>query len=208
MARHECAIDVQGLVVRRGRRTVLDGLSCQVTTGSVTGLLGPSGSGKTTLLRAVVGVQVVAGGTVTVLGRPAGAVALRSRIGYVTQSPSVYPDLTVLENARDFAALAGAGPQAAALAVEEVGLTPASRQLVGALSGGQRSRASLACAFVGRPELLVLDEPTVGLDPLLREELWAVIRGRAQAGAPCWSPRTSWTRRPAAIVCCSCGTVP
>lgn len=183
MARHEYAIDIEDLVVRRGRQTVLSGLGCQVTAGAVTGLLGPSGSGKTTLLRAVVGVQVLAGGTVTVLGHPAGAAALRSRVGYVTQSPSVYPDLTVRENARYFAALTGADAGAADRAIEEVGLTSAARQLVGTLSGGQRSRASLACAFVGQPDLLVLDEPTVGLDPLLREELWAVIRGRADAGA-------------------------
>lgn len=182
MARHDYAIDVDGLTVRRGRRPVLSGLSCQVAAGSVTGLLGPSGSGKTTLLRAVVGVQIVAAGRVTVLGHPAGAPPLRRRIGYVTQSPSVYADLTVRENARYFAALAGAGPSAADRAVDEVGLSGAAGQLVGTLSGGQRNRASLACAFVGQPDLLVLDEPTVGLDPLLREELWAVIRRRAHAG--------------------------
>lgn len=182
MARHEYAVDVEDLRVRRGRTTVLDGLSCQVPAGSVTGLLGPSGSGKTTLLRAVVGVQVIAGGTVTVLGSPAGSPPLRARVGYVTQAPSVYADLTVRENARYFAALTGADAAAADRAIEEVGLSAAARQLVGTLSGGQRSRVSLACAFVGRPDLLVLDEPTVGLDPLLREELWAVIRGRAAAG--------------------------
>ena len=151
--------------------------------GRVTGLLGPSGSGKTTLIRAIVGVQVVRSGTVTVLGEPAGSRALRDKIGYVSQSPSIYQDLTVLENARYFAAIAGVGAAAARQAVRDVGLASAADQLVGNLSGGQRSRASLACAIVGDPPVLVLDEPTVGQDPVLREELWDAFRQRALAGA-------------------------
>ncbi|NUR28677.1 MAG: ABC transporter ATP-binding protein [Catenulispora sp.] len=175
-------IEVRDLVVVRGRRTVLDGFSCSVPTGSVTGLLGPSGSGKTTLMRAIVGVQKVKGGTVTVLGRAAGSAELRKKIGYLTQAPSVYADLTVRENARYFAALYGLDAAHADEIVRNVGLGDAAKQLVGDLSGGQRSRASLACALVGKPEVLVLDEPTVGQDPVLRDELWAQFRAAAAAG--------------------------
>src|SRR6478735_7934728 len=134
-------------------------------------------------IRALVGVQVVRSGTVTVLGEPAGSRALRDKIGYVSQSPSIYDDRTVLANARSFAAIAGVGAAAARQAVRDVGLASAADQLVGNLSGGQRSRASLACAIVGDPPVLVLDEPTVGQDPVLREELWDAFRQRALAGA-------------------------
>jgi len=176
------AVEVAGLVVERGRRTVLDGISCAVPAGSVTGLLGPSGSGKTTLIRAIVGVQIVKSGAVTVLGRPAGSAPLRRLVGYVTQAPSVYEDLTVRENARYFATLYGLGAAEADRAVRDVGLGDAATQLVGNLSGGQRSRASLCCAMIGRPELLVLDEPTVGQDPVLRAELWTRFHELADAG--------------------------
>ena len=177
------AVVVRDLVVERGRRRVLQDLSFSVPPGQVTGLLGPSGSGKSTLMRAVVGVQRVRSGTVTVLGVPAGSPGLRTRVGYVTQAPSVYADLTVRENARYFAALYGRGAREADAAVADVGLAGAAHQLVGNLSGGQRGRASLACALVGAPELLVLDEPTVGLDPLLRVELWERFAALAAAGA-------------------------
>lgn len=177
------AILVRDLVVRRGKSTVLDGLSCRARAGRITGLLGPSGSGKTTLIRAIVGVQTVRSGTVTVLGTPAGAPSLRNRIGYMSQAPSVYQDLTVLENARYFAAIAGGGTAAARSVIDQVGLAAAADQLVGNLSGGQQSRASLACAIVGDPPVLVLDEPTVGQDPVLREELWDFFHQRAVAGA-------------------------
>ncbi|MGY1830671.1 ABC transporter ATP-binding protein [Geodermatophilus sp. SYSU D01180] len=176
------AVTVTDLVVDRGRRRVLHDLSCAVPAGRVTGLLGPSGSGKTTLMRALVGVQRVRSGSVTVLGEPAGSPGLRRRVGYVTQAPSVYADLTVRENARHFAALYGRGARAADDALAAVGLTDAAGQLVGDLSGGQRGRASLACALVGEPELLVLDEPTVGLDPVLRVELWDRFHALAAAG--------------------------
>ena len=177
------AVEVQDLVVKRGKSTVLDGFSCAIPRGSVTGLLGPSGSGKTTLMRAVVGVQIVTSGTVTVLGHPAGSAPLRRKIGYVTQAPSVYADLTVAENARYFASLYGLKAAAAGEALEAVGLTGARDQLVANLSGGQRSRASLACAIVSRPEVLILDEPTVGQDPVLRDELWDHFRRLAAEGA-------------------------
>jgi ABC-2 type transport system ATP-binding protein len=177
------AIEVRDLVVQRGKRIVLDGFTCVIPLGSITGLLGPSGSGKTTLMRAVVGVQVVKSGTVTVLGEPAGSPPLRHKIGYLTQSPSVYDDLTARENARYFASLYGLGKADADEALRIVGLADAADQLVSNLSGGQRSRASLACALVGKPEVLVLDEPTVGQDPVLRDELWARFRDLAAAGA-------------------------
>src|ERR687894_303511 len=176
------AVTVTDLVVDRGRRRVLPGLSFTVPAGQVTGLLGPSGSGKTTLMRALVGVQQVRSGEVTVLGEPAGSAALRHRVGYVTQAPSVYPDLTVRENARYFAALYGRGAREADAAVADVGLTDAAGQRVRDRSGGQRGRASLACALVGSPEVLVLDEPTVGLDPVLRVELWERFHALAAAG--------------------------
>jgi ABC-2 type transport system ATP-binding protein len=176
------AIEVTDLVVERGKRRVLHGISCAIPAGSVTGLLGPSGSGKTTLIRAIVGVQIVKSGTVTVFGEPAGSAALRRTVGYVTQAPSVYADLSVRENARYFAALYGLSAADADRAIADVGLAGAAGQLVGDLSGGQRSRASLACAMIGTPRLLVLDEPTVGQDPVLREELWAQFHTLAAKG--------------------------
>jgi ABC-2 type transport system ATP-binding protein len=178
----DAAVTVSDLVVDRGSRRVLHGLSFAVPTGQLTGLLGPSGGGKTTLMRAVVGVQRVRSGDVTVLGEPAGSPGLRHRVGYVTQAPSVYPDLTVRENVRYFAALYGMGLREADAALTDVGLADAAGQLVRDLSGGQQGRASLACALLGAPEVLVLDEPTVGLDPVLRVELWGRFRALAAAG--------------------------
>ena len=179
----ETAIEVRDLVIDRGKRRVLHGLNCVIPAGSVTGLLGPSGSGKTTLMRAIVGVQVVKSGQVTVLGLPAGSASLRRQIGYLTQAPSVYPDLTVRENAHYFASLyKGVSAGDADAAVVAVGLGDAARQLVGTLSGGQRARASLACAMVSRPRVLILDEPTVGQDPVLRDELWSQFRALAATG--------------------------
>lgn len=161
---------------------MLHGIDATVGAGSLTGLLGPSGSGKTTLLRCLVGVQIVAAGRVEVLGMPAGDPALRSRVGYVTQSPSVYPDLTVSENLRYFAAIIGAPAADVARVVADVGLTPHQGSVVGTLSGGERARVSLATALMGHPELLVLDEPTVGLDPVLRRDLWQLFAELARSG--------------------------
>ncbi|HEX2111077.1 MAG TPA: ABC transporter ATP-binding protein [Gaiellaceae bacterium] len=176
------AIRVEDLHVVRGDRLVLDGVTVAVPVGAVTGLLGPSGSGKTTLMRAIVGVQVVASGRVTVLGRPAGSPELRSRIGYVTQAPSVYGDLTVRENLAYFARLLAVPEARVAEVVRDVDLTGRTDQVVRTLSGGERSRVSLASALLNRPDLLVLDEPTVGLDPVLRRDLWNVFHGLAAGG--------------------------
>jgi len=176
------AVEVSDLRVERGGREVLKGVSFEVPAGQVTGLLGPSGCGKSTLMRAIVGVQAGCSGVVTVLGHPAGARALRRRLGYVTQAPSVYGDLTVRENLRFFAAVLGAGAGAVEQAVHDVDLQSHADVVVGRLSDGQRSRASLAVALLGGPELLVLDEPTVGLDPVLRRDLWALFHRFAGEG--------------------------
>jgi ABC-2 type transport system ATP-binding protein len=149
----------------------------------VTGLLGPSGSGKTTLIRAIVGLQARVTGDVSVLGLPAGAPKLRGRIGYVTQEPSVYGDLTVVENLRFFAAVLGVEPAEVERVIEAVDLSSHADARVDRLSGGQRSRASLAAALLGSPELLVLDEPTVGLDPVLRRDLWELFHRLADTGS-------------------------
>ena len=149
----------------------------------MTGLLGPSGSGKSTLLRAIVGVQIVDAGEIVVLGRPAGSPELRSRVGYVTQAPSVYGDLTVRENLRYFGAILGVEAARIEEAIDEVDLRSQAGQRVDRLSGGQRARVSLATALLNRPELLVLDEPTVGLDPVLRRDLWALFHTLAEGGA-------------------------
>jgi len=175
------SVVVRDLHVTRGSKEVLHGLGFDLEPGQVTGLLGPSGCGKTTLMRAMVGVQRDVRGTMTVLGEEAGSPGLRRRIGYVTQAPAVYGDLSVTENLRYFAALSGATNADAVL--EQVALGPQRDQLVRDLSGGQHARVSLATALLGRPELLVLDEPTVGLDPVLRRDLWSLFRALAADGA-------------------------
>jgi ABC-2 type transport system ATP-binding protein len=176
-------IAIGGLRVDRGGVTVLHDLTLEVEAGVVTGLLGPSGSGKSTLIRSIVGVQVVAAGDVTVLGSPAGSPELRSRVGYVTQSPAVYGDLTVRENLAYFARILGAPRDRVDAVIERVGLTDMAGRLVGRLSGGQRARVSLATALVNDPDVLVLDEPTVGLDPVLRRDLWDFFHELAEGGA-------------------------
>jgi len=177
------AVVLTDLAVRRGDREVLTGITAQVPTGQVVGLLGPSGCGKTTLMRAVVGVQARVRGTVTVLGLPAGSAALRPQVGYVTQAPSVYGDLTVRQNLDYFARLLRCGSDEVRETLTAVGLDDHATARVDRLSGGQRARVSLGSALLGRPRLLVLDEPTVGLDPVLREELWSTFRSLAAAGA-------------------------
>lgn len=177
------AIRCRGLHVARGGRTVLPRLDLEVPAGQLVGLLGPSGGGKSTLLRSIVGAQRVAAGEVEVLGLPAGHRRLRSRVGYLTQSVSVYEDLTVAENLRYFGTVIGAPADDVARVLREVDLADRGDSVVAELSGGQRSRVSLAVALLGRPELLVLDEPTVGLDPVLRRDLWQLFRSLADRGA-------------------------
>lgn len=176
------AIEIHHLRVVRGGRAVIDGLDATVPAGQLVGLLGPSGSGKTTLMRVIVGVQRGVTGEARVLGLPAGARELRPRIGYVTQAPSAYADLSVGENLAYFAATLGARSESVERALADVDLVRYRDTRVGRLSGGERSRVSLAVALLGDPELLVLDEPTVGLDPLLRMQLWDVFRGVAARG--------------------------
>lgn len=176
-------MSIRGLRVRRGRTDVFDGLDLDLPAGRITGLLGPSGGGKTTLMRSIVGVQTIDAGSVSVLGAPAGSRALRRRVAYDTQSASVYDDLTIAQNLRYFGRVIGASRADVAHVIAEVGLTGREKQLIGSLSGGQRGRVSLATAMLGSPELLVLDEPTVGLDPVLRENLWTLFRGLADRGA-------------------------
>lgn len=177
------AIDIRGLRVVRGGNIVLPGLDLAIERGVVTGLLGPSGCGKSTLMRAIVGVQKLSGGSVTVLGEVAGGPSLRRRVAYVTQSPSVYNDLTVSENLRYFARILGAADDAVPRAIATVGLGGYESRPAAKLSGGQKSRLSLATALLAGPDLLVLDEPTVGLDPALRQELWATFHSLAANGA-------------------------
>lgn len=180
--RWDAAITTRDLHVRRGHTEVLRGLDLEVPRGSLVGLLGPSGSGKTTLMRSIVGVQKITSGSVTVLGEAAGSPPLRTRVGYVTQEASVYDDLTVRQNLSYFRRILGAPREDIDRVIEETGLSDHASQLVGSLSGGQRGRVSLAAALLGTPELLVLDEPTVGLDPVLRVELWSLFRTLSERG--------------------------
>lgn len=168
--------------MRRGGHVALDDVTVRVAAGTITGLLGPSGCGKTTLMRSIVGTQIVDGGSVTVLGNPAGSPALRHRVGYVTQDATIYRDLRVVDNVRYFAALYGCDSAAVDEAITAVGLDDHRKALAASLSGGQRTRVSLACALVAHPDLLVLDEPTVGLDPVLRADLWDRFDQLAKTG--------------------------
>lgn len=182
IGRHRTAIEVENLRVVRGGFTALDNVSLRIGRGTVTGLLGPSGCGKTTLMRCIVGTQIIESGTVRVLGLDAGSPELRHRIGYVTQNPTIYNDLRSIDNVKYFAALYGRSKADAERALDAVGLRSHRLAYCGALSGGQRGRVSLACALVTGPELLVLDEPTVGLDPVMRAELWEQFERLAAAG--------------------------
>lgn len=183
MSQRPPAVQADGLTVRRGAAEVLHGLSFTVAGGQVTGLIGPSGCGKTTLMRALVGVQRNVSGALRVLDEDAGGSPLRSRVAYLPQAPSVYADLTVKENLSYFASILGLGGDAVDTALDRVGLAGLAGRVVRRLSGGEQARVSLASALLGSPELLVLDEPTVGLDPVLRGQLWQLFAELADAGA-------------------------
>ena len=176
------AIKSSELKVKKAKNEILKGLNFSVEAGKVTGLIGPSGSGKTTLMRTIIGVQAITDGTLEVLGLPAGSKELRKKIGYVTQSPAVYTDLTVVQNLRYFATLVRTDHKNVDQVISQVQLEKQRNQIASSLSGGQLARVSLAVALLGNPELLVLDEPTVGLDPLLRNELWELFESIANEG--------------------------
>ncbi len=178
----EPVVVIDHLRVVRGKRPAIHELSVQIARGTITGLLGPSGCGKTTLMRSIVGTQIVTAGSVTVLGQPAGSAPLRRRVGYLPQAATIYDDLRIVDNVRYFGSLYGMDARAADEAVAVVGLEDHRTALCGNLSGGQRTRVSLACALVAAPDLLVLDEPTVGLDPLLRVDLWQQFHQLARRG--------------------------
>ena len=183
----EPAVQVKNVsVVLGGYYPALKNIRVDLPPAQIIGFIGPSGAGKTTLIRSIVGRQKIQKGTITVFGMPAGAAGLREHIRYMTQELSIYPDLTVYENMAYFASMLGLHKKAAkpiiADVIKTVGLTDHTNQLVSKLSGGQKQRASLAISFIGSPKLMVLDEPTVGLDPVLREELWVLFRQLATAG--------------------------
>ncbi|HJQ08056.1 MAG TPA: ABC transporter ATP-binding protein [Candidatus Saccharimonadales bacterium] len=176
------AIAAKDVRVTRGVTQALDGVTFQIAKGRVTGLIGPSGSGKTTLIRSIIGAQHITSGRLEILGMPAGSKELRSRIGYVTQTPAVYDDLTVRQNVEYFAAILGVAKDEVKRVIAGVDLHSQEKRMVGSLSGGERARVSLAAALLGNPELLVLDEPTVGLDPVLRKHLWELFGNLAGQG--------------------------
>jgi ABC-2 type transport system ATP-binding protein len=173
-------IAIREVRVVRGGRPVLQGITARVPACRVTG---PSGSGKTTLMRALVGTQIINSGEVVVLGLPAGSPLLRARVAYVTQAPAVYADLSARENLGYFARILRAPAGAVDEALDAVKLGPLADQVVATMSGGEQARVSLASALLGRPQVLVLDEPTVGLDPVLRRDLWRLFHDLADAGA-------------------------
>jgi ABC-2 type transport system ATP-binding protein len=176
------AVSIAGLRVKRGKVQVFDGLDLDLLPGRITGLMGPSGCGKSTLMRCIMGIQKVQGGSLTVLGQPAGTTALRRRVSYSSQQASVYTDLSVAENVAYFTRLYGLASSETDRVITAVGLADQRSQRADDLSGGQLTRTSLAIALLGQPELVVLDEPTVGLDPVLRAELWGIFRSLADQG--------------------------
>ncbi len=178
----EPVVVIENLRVVRGKRPAIHDLSVRIARGSITGLLGPSGCGKTTLMRSIVGTQIITAGSVTVLGHPAGSAPLRKRVGYMPQDATIYDDLRIVDNVRYFGSLYGMDSGSADEAITTVGLDDHRTALCGNLSGGQRTRVSLACALVAAPDLLVLDEPTVGLDPVLRVDLWKQFHQLARRG--------------------------
>jgi ABC-2 type transport system ATP-binding protein len=176
-------VEVRDLTVIRGTVTAVANANLKLRRGIITGLLGPSGSGKTTLMRSIVGSQRIESGSVTVLGQPAGSAPLRAQIGYMAQVPALYSDLTVLENLRYFAQILRTTDGRVDEIVGHVDMAARAEALVRDLSGGETNRVSLGVALLARPRILILDEPTVGLDPLLRRSLWQLFRDLADDGA-------------------------
>jgi ABC-2 type transport system ATP-binding protein len=175
-------IGVSRLRVVRGDVEVLRGIDLEIEQGAIYGLLGPSGAGKTTLIRCLMGLQRHEG-EVTVLGKRAGAPAIRSRLGYMAQAGAIYPDLSAVENLRFFAAVFDAPRDSVGRIVRTMRLEGHEHRVVSRLSGGQQRRASLGCAIIGGPAVMLLDEPTVGLDPVLRREFWDDFHHWASEGA-------------------------
>lgn len=183
----DLAIKIKQASVILGKRfRALDDISVDLSAGKIIGFIGPSGAGKTTLIRSIVGRQKLASGSIDIFDLPAGSKQLRNKVSYMTQEVSVYNDITVTENLEYFATMLGMRRPAVKLEVRRllktVGLEAQQNQIVANLSGGQKQRVSLAIALIGKPRLMVLDEPTVGLDPLLREELWNLFRTLASDG--------------------------
>jgi ABC-2 type transport system ATP-binding protein len=175
------AVDVDNVVKSFGTLRALDGITLRVRQGEIYGLLGPNGSGKTTLIRAIVGLVAPDSGNVSVLGHRMPDLNILSSVGYMTQAAALYPDLSVEENLRFFAAISGADGNVSEV-LKTVELEARRKSVVSTLSGGMRQRCSLACALVHRPRLLLLDEPTVGVDPQLRVQFWEHFRDMAAAG--------------------------
>jgi ABC-2 type transport system ATP-binding protein len=161
---------------------VLRDVSFEIAEGRIVGLLGPSGAGKSTIMRAIVGVQANVSGAIAVLGERPGASSLLTSVAYSTQQSSVFDDLSVAQNLAFSARILNVPKHRVADVIAHVGLTDVASKRAADLSGGQRSRVSLAIALLGSPRIIVLDEPTVGLDPVLRAELWGLFRALADAG--------------------------
>jgi ABC-2 type transport system ATP-binding protein len=181
MATETYAVDTEDVVKQFGRQRALDGVTLRVRRGEVYGLLGPNGAGKTTLIRSLVGLVVPEAGTVSVLGHRIPQLEVLARVGYMTQQAALYPDLSVEENVHFFGAIYGR-VDGVRDALELVDLWDRRKSVVSTLSGGMRTRCSLACALVHKPDLLLLDEPTVGVDPQLRVQLWDRFRKMAAGG--------------------------
>ena len=175
------AVDIAAVSKRFGEIKALDGVSLRVRRGEIYGLLGPNGAGKTTLIRSIVGLIAPDSGTVTVLGRKLPNLDVLRGVGYMTQQAALYPGLSVEENLEFFAAINGV-QGGVKDALEFVDLYARRGSVVSTLSGGMRQRCSLACALVHRPQLLLLDEPTVGVDPQLRVQFWERFRRMAADG--------------------------
>jgi len=178
------AVEARDVRKRFGSVTALDGLSLAVRVGEIYGLLGPNGSGKTTLIRILAGLVRPDGGEVRVLGRTPRAAVSAAMVGYMTQVPALYGELSIDENLGFFAALEAVRKPRARIeeALRTVDLLERRSSVVNTLSGGMRARLSLAAALLHGPKLLLLDEPTVGVDPSLRREFWDHFRALASSG--------------------------